>query len=487
MKPTFILLLLCFFHSSYSQEFETNSNGLIYSDYTMGRLKYIVDSLNLKFRHCDLSRTYYSQMQGKTTYVEVSQNVPQALADMKNGISLNAFIQKYPGAKVTKDLLVMRQAYKNYDNKDVVMFFSLELSRNFPDHEVPEEEANFLPLPKQGNWIPDHHDKTKYSPESLDAFFVEEDFAAKPLPDTYARMVQYSDCMIDTTTQVYLVSANAYNRWSGYTPRKEPVALVAFENYVDTLTHRPFYMGDGDYNAYRKKEHIWDSTHFIVLDKKIHEEPLARLFKRALDSALKAGDTNDEFEDYVERYVSPATALQLKRSRMVMGMCSQDDRPRLHALNIAKLSAEAVSWDVFLRAHLDIMNDRFERMSDGSYAWGKRQTYIKEIETLDIDVIDLLLGISVRVENASKNHYFGSIDRIGRSLAESKDPDLVEAKLQATIQDHSLDDYNRVLMLFLYSHYTYNLKDEQRKAKNKEVMKKLVATFPEYLSSKIRM
>ena len=49
-----------------------------------------------------------------------------------------------------------------------------------------------------------------------------------------------------------------------------------------------------------------------------------------------------------------------------------DNSPRIHALNIAKLSAETINWEVFLRAHLDIMKDKFERMSDGSYAFGGR-------------------------------------------------------------------------------------------------------------------
>lgn len=46
-------------------EFHTYPNGLIYNDSTMGRLKFIVDSLQLKFKHCDLTRDYHSVRQGK--------------------------------------------------------------------------------------------------------------------------------------------------------------------------------------------------------------------------------------------------------------------------------------------------------------------------------------------------------------------------------------------------------------------------------------
>jgi len=43
-----------------------------------------------------------------------------------------------------------------------------------------------------------------------------------------------------------------------------------------------------------------------------------------------------------------------------------DESPRTHARAIALLAAETNNWDILLRAHIDIMNDRFERRSDGS-------------------------------------------------------------------------------------------------------------------------
>ena len=141
------------------------------------------------------------------------------------------------------------------------------------------------------------------------------------------------------------------------------------------------------------------------------------LLARAVADPSTLGATDDEFEEYVARYYSARKAPEYKRNRVVVGGCSMDNSPRLHALNIARLSAETVNWETFLRAHLDIMNDRFERVSDGSYAQAGRQTYLRELEELDINVPDLLLGISLRIENASRNHYFGSLSRLGRALA----------------------------------------------------------------------
>jgi len=177
--------------------------------------------------------------------------------------------------------------------------------------------------------------------------------------------------------------------------------------------------------------------------------------------------------------------LEEMRSTRVVGQCSMDESPRVHARNIAILSAETVNWEIFLRAHLDIMNDRFDRVSDGSWAWAGRQTYIRELEELDINVPDLLLGISLRIENPSQNHYFGSIGRIGRALAETQYAVEMETKMLAMVQDDQLDDYNRILMYYLFLNYVYYLESVDEKPLKIEKLKKAIATLPAYLKEKI--
>ena len=124
------------------------------------------------------------------------------------------------------------------------------------------------------------------------------------------------------------------------------------------------------------------------------------------------------------------------RHRRVMGRCSQDPAPRLHARDIALMAAETNSWNIFLRAHLDIMNDRFERGSDGSYAYGMRKTYLKELEMLNLDIVDLMIGLSLRAGNTAENHYTGTIWRLGWALTESKDSSLFEQKAKQLLQDN---------------------------------------------------
>jgi hypothetical protein len=172
------------------------------------------------------------------------------------------------------------------------------------------------------------------------------------------------------------------------------------------------------------------------------------------------------------------------RSIRVIGGCSLDSRPREHAVNIALLSADTYNWEVFLKAHLDIMNDHFERMSDGSYAWERRNTYIKELEELNIHVADLILGISFRIENPSSNHYFGSIGRLGRAFSETKNRSEIEQSMLAIVSDKELDIYNRLLFYFLFLNYNENIRDEAIKKKNNDKLVAATKTLPNFISEK---
>jgi hypothetical protein len=168
---------------------------------------------------------------------------------------------------------------------------------------------------------------------------------------------------------------------------------------------------------------------------------------------------------------------QLRNTRVV-GSCSFDSGPRQHAVNIAVLAAETVEWEVFLKAHLDIMNDRVERVADNNYASKGRDSYVKELEELNIDLLKLVFGITLRVENPASNHYFGDLSRIGRALAESIHRTEFENTILALIEDKTLDDYNRILFYVLFENYIYFLEDEDEKEKNSLLLQKSLKTFP---------
>jgi hypothetical protein len=177
--------------------------------------------------------------------------------------------------------------------------------------------------------------------------------------------------------------------------------------------------------------------------------------------------------------------LEQMRNTRVMGACSMDSRPRQHSLYIALLSAETANWSIFLRSHLDIINDHFERLSDASWGYGMRSTYIRELEELSINVSDLFFGITFRIDNPAQNHYFGSITRLGRALAETQHRTEVENEMIGMIKDPQLDYYNRVLIYFMFLNYNEYAEDEDMKEQNNKRLKSTLSSFPVFIGEKL--
>lgn len=408
MKTLSIILFmlhvsLCCFGQS---EFKTHSNGLIYGKQTMAKLKFVVDSLNLKYKYCDLNKTFYAKEQTIGHYVSLEKgNIKQAKKDMKNNISFKAFIKKYPETKVTRQALIVKFKYKDYYTEDdQVEFAHINLTGNRSFSIT--KDGNFYNKDLKNTWLFRYYKKSEYYEESISAFFFANEFARQAMPKKYARMIGYADCLIDTTTVKFKKNA-----------KRGPLLGLPAK---------------------------WQS---------FSQEKQLKLLDRF-------------------------------RSIRVVGGCSRDRSPRKHAANIALISAQATQWNVFLRAHLDIMNDRFDRVTDGSYAYGERKTYIRELEELDINISDLIFGIVLRVENPATNHYYGSIRRVGRALSETKHRKKTEELMLSIIEDNKLDDYNRVMAYFLFLNYDHH-SAKANKAARLAKLKKSVAKLPGYIKSKI--
>src|SRR5688572_23686207 len=228
-----LIPLLFFTRFSYAQEteFPKNKDGLIYSEQTMAKLKTIVDSLNLKFRTCELNKNYRGKSQALAHYISMEKrNLKEAAKDLENQITFADFLKKYPKAKIEKDQFVVKYNYEE-DDKPVVAFSSISIG-NSEGHSLRfNKDLEKVNQPLKGKWIFEYEPK-----ESLQAFYVEEDFQAKPLPVAYARQVQYSNCMVDTSTALFSESAFRSGRRS-YSRESEKVN--AFLEYLHKVTNQP--------------------------------------------------------------------------------------------------------------------------------------------------------------------------------------------------------------------------------------------------------
>ena len=79
-------------------EFATELNDLMYSEEDIKTLRYVVDSLNLRFKTCNLNRIYYSLSQAYPYYLSFSSksdNLKEIISDIKRNISFRELLIKY--------------------------------------------------------------------------------------------------------------------------------------------------------------------------------------------------------------------------------------------------------------------------------------------------------------------------------------------------------------------------------------------------------
>lgn len=395
-------LLISLISFSQEREFPVYSNGLIYSEPTMRKLSLIVDSLNLKFKNCEMIEKFHSVQQTVGHLITMKKgNITAARNDMEKQLAFDEFLKKYPDVIIEKYVLITRSLYINYQGKESVDIRHFDLEDDY-GFSITSDDPGLYKKDLQNQWL-----FSSNASQSIKAFYFPASFRSREIPHRYALMIGYADCLIDTTTA----------------------------KFKDKLKGGRISLPSG-----------WVSL----------------------------------------PYQEKVKLLEEMRSTRVVGMCSMDNSPREHAVNIALISAETFNWEVFLKSHLDIMNDRFERHSDGSYGWASRHTYIKELEELNIDVTNLLLGISFRIENPAKNHYYGSISRLGRALSETRNRTEIGSSILSIIADNELDDYNRLLFYFLFLNYNHYIQDKMVQEDNKKKLLIAADRFPDYIKAQLK-
>lgn len=471
-------LFLVFFAVCHAQpapvrgEFATNSNGLMYSDNDMKSLRFIVDSLNLRFKTCDLNKTYYATCQATTHYISFSSKTNDLTAiinDLKKNISFDELSKKYASFAVDseKSKLIIKLNDGTY--------LTGSPGKGYDDITLSDDSAfNYSII--AGQWVYYYSKPDSYSKDyDLDCHYFPSDWQNPAIPTEYARLIQYVDCMIDTSAHVFLTE-NYISGWSFGEKEDGYYNLGILSKYINKkmeVQNRPDSVALSD-------EQVIFATYNLKDD-----DIFKQLLARTIDDYFNNKTGNAQLAHIAMELGLYDKALLMKRCYQVMGYCSQDSRPREHARDIAILAAQSHSWDIFLRSHMDIMNDRMPRAIDASYAWGNRKTYLKELEELNLNIVDLMLGMTLRASNVSDNHYQGTIWRLGWALTESKEKNLFESKALAMMKDNNLDEFNRGLIFLLYKSYFDRLEEKESIAKIK-ALKKDIASFPGFIQSSIK-
>lgn len=451
-------------------EFLVYENGLIYDSPTMSKLGKTVDSLNLQFKKCE-AKNFRSLEQGYGTYILITKNVRRAREAMHQNMGLEDLLRKFRTSEVKTNLWIVKER-RNYNEKRTIQYRSE--GSDFFYINVPDAQQ----FDKTSGWIYEDHD------DNIEIFYLHK-LKSSVIPDEYARLIQYVDCMIDTAATIFprVERPDSLIYILGLGSKVKEFAFLAMDfetkpKEPEIDVNNPLTMEA--YTRYHADVENWNIRRIQALDEKMLDQKNVELLNQAVSESI-IDQTGFYLDYYAQRYLSPAKALELKRSFRVRGFCSADTGPRDHAKAICKLAAETNQWDIFVRAHLDILNDNFERSSDGVWAWEGRETYIKELEELDINTVELMVGTCLSSIDVSDNHYQAVTSRIGRALAESRYKSEAENLLIDMTRDPRLDLYNRMEMAYAFIFYNRSLQDRQVYSSNLERIKKAIETLPDDL------
>ena len=462
---TSVLLLLSV--AGYAQQQEKQRppeldlyGGLIYSGDDMRHLKKTADSLKLSYLQCVSNPVYYSWPQTQATFLDFSIKNKEAdliEARFKQDISLQQLLAEFPAIKIKDSahvILTYQTRYEEYTKKYETVLYSGG-GNGFSNTDLDQP-------PAAGNWVYSRDECNEDC--SIKAWYLDKPFTSIQLPNEYAKMIQYVDCMIDTGTTVMLYKGTSSEK--GNKPFDTLRTLVFQEKNKNTEAQYSYLDEEGE--KYIREEYQKNAR-------------IKQLLNNAIKEAVENGNGNEAMESIATGICSQDTILLMKRSRLVYGNCSMDDSPRRHARDIAVLASQTHQWPVFIRAHLDIMNDYFDRMSDGSYAEAGRKTYLRELELLDIPAQQLLLGTIFRAKDLPSMHYYGNLNRIGRAFTESTYAAAFEKQVKSLMKDTNLDPFNQCLFFMLYASYCYRQPDESNTTAKINELKSESAAYPEYI------
>jgi hypothetical protein len=471
MKILMLILLVSLSLNGWAQQQKEMDiyDGLMYASTDIQEMKKTTDSLNLRYLECVANPVYYSWPQTQAMLIKLKvlqKHAEKVVSRLKQNIPLEQIYREIPEVVAedsTHVVLARRPRDTKYDKEDETVLYSGN-GNGFNNFRFSGQLI-------WGSYIFDSDNMGKYT--FISVWRLDKPFSTVQLPQEYAKMIQYVDCMIDTNMVLMLDKGRSYE--------EDNLPLDSLKMLVFLKRHK---LPTGD----RKVKYIdlEEADEQYVREEFNNNPRIRQLFSNAVKEALEKGNGSTELESLAEGLCSKDTILLMKRSRIVVGSCSMDDAPRRHARDIATLAAQTHQWPVFIRAHLDIMNDHFQRMSDGSYAQPMRKTYLRELELLDIPAQKLLLGSVLQLSNVPESHYYGNIRRIGRAFTESEHAADFEKTVKAYMKDEQLDPFNKCLFFLLYASYCYQQPEVAGEKSKISELKMELDAYPEYVREGIR-
>ena len=488
-------------------DFPLHANGLLYSDTLMSRLRHLADSARSRVKPTDAEGDYYSPKLTTARVVRMDTGkIYGAFDDLKKGISFEAFVRKYPQAETDNRIMILLDERPGYQVAGNATYYMVAPTDYSASRIILPTDEHYRPIANpahtygidvdgvgiNGNCVyylsrePHTYRGRGTNDPYVFAFYLDSLPTAVRLPETAARLIDYRNQMMDTSVGIYYKDVRSPDltfKASTFGP-----AQNVFDNYIVRKE-------DSMVGAYRRT-HAYENPRntsmedFLVKRRYIDSLVADTVVKRLLAEAV-AEVREKKYRPfiYLERYMdaySPEAALDIRRSWQEVPTCGMDHLThRLYTEHIAYLAAETGNWPVFLQAQLSVAID-----PDGQYpdltGPGYRTYFLRELETLNIGVDEILLGNVLASSWPDANFYSARV--IGRALAlEGGDRSTLEETLLKLIADKGLDTYHRLAMHYLFLNYVSFLPADSWRNEALTKLERADETLPDYLSARIRV
>lgn len=481
MRTLFLnLILIIFIQNKVNGQGKYLNEADFFSPFTLIKMRGISDSLHNLYNSSPHNKSYWSLPQAHGNWVFMDSMAYEAKDFLKTKPTFEAFVKKFPFAKTEKNMVVLRNEHEGYSNGKFVQF------RTSPEVYPYEFDLKFdsklLNSTLKNEWLDTILLAHQYRPhDEFVACFFEKGFEKQLLPDNYVKQIQYVDFLADTNTVLFIPSLRMSEKEAVNTPLPARQALYALV-FPRSDDHR-----DGDFN--------YDIDYFGTIE--INDTLVSKLsitpeFKKRLiaasDEALIKKVPSIALELLVSKYLSPVKGLQIMRLRNIRSSCGNDNTPRVHFYNIAKLAAANGNWKIFMKSYLTLLSYPFDGVNNKQLL----HFYTNELELLNINVNDLYLGACLNIDNRTPNHnsfHYASFS-VCSPIGASSQFETIEKNLLKAIADTHLDNYNRYHYWDIYDNIiAAELYLDKAKA-NKNLLKskrnKAKALLPVYIASRIK-
>ncbi len=285
------------------------------------------------------------------------------------------------------------------------------------------------------------------------------DFKRTKLDSQIASYIDYSDLIIGNE-KIFKFPESSEIPDSVFNP------IDSLFTFFNIQTKKPNRIKDEPYSEFKERLNHWDSIKQDISDSIFINSKLYRnLLIEAKKFAFEIHSSNSFLEHLVDRYISKEESFSLMRISPMSGKQSFDSSPINQQLRLCKTAAELSNWNVFIMSLINIMDDNMSRLVDNSLVRESRKTYFSEIEKLPIDLPKLLIGMSLKSSNVNDTHYWGSGDRIAKSISNSSYSEILVESLIDVIRREDIDQFNKLHFHNILKNVEYFSNDEQLKEK----------------------